>query len=126
NESFERKRAGVGLALADLGGRLAGERTILAKALLLSLAVQVLVLAVPLYVQLVIDRAVGQADASALLPLVFGFGIILVFRAAISWLRAEVLLAFGGLFSARAQAHVIQHLLRLPSRWFENRHVGAI
>ena len=126
NESFRPKPAGAGLTLADLGGRLGGERTMLAKALLLSLVVQLLVLAVPLYVQLAIDRAVGQTDASALVPLAVGFGIILVLRAAISWLRAEVLLAFGGLFSARAQTHVIQHLLRLPSRWFENRHVGAI
>jgi len=126
NEIFRPKPARAGLTLADLGGRLAGERTMLAKALLLSLVVQLLVLAVPLYVQLAIDRAVGQTDASTLVPLAIGFGIILVLRAAISWLRAEVLLAFGGLFSARAQTRVIQHLLSLPSRWFENRHVGAI
>ena len=125
-ESFQPKKARPRLGLHMLAGRLPLARGILPKALVLSLAFQLLVLAAPFYVQLVIDRGVTQGDASALLPLAIGFGLLILLRGAVAWVRARALLAFGGLLNAQLMANVVRHMLRLPHAWFESRHVSAL
>jgi ATP-binding cassette, subfamily B, bacterial CvaB/MchF/RaxB len=125
-ETFQPKKARPRLGLRALAGRLPLARGILPKALVLSLAFQLLVLAAPFYVQLVIDRGVTQGDASALLPLAIGFGLLILLRGAVAWVRARALLAFGGLLNAQLMANVVRHMLRLPHAWFESRHVSAL
>ncbi len=125
-ESFQAKRAAPRLGLGTVAGKLPLARGILPKALLLSLAFQLLVLAAPFYVQLVIDRGVAQGDAAALLPLAIGFSLLILMRGAVAWVRARALLAFGGLLNTRLMANVVRHMLRLPHGWFESRHVAVL
>jgi ATP-binding cassette, subfamily B, bacterial CvaB/MchF/RaxB len=126
DEAFRTKPAGPSLGLVDLAGRLPLARSIVPKALILSLAFQLLVLTTPFYVQLVIDRSVSQGDAETLLPLAIGFGLLILLRAAVAWLRTRVLLAFGALLGAQLMSNVVRHMLRLPHGWFESRHVAAL
>ena len=125
-DSFVERRAGPRLSLARLAGRIPQARGLLPKALALSIVFQLLVLAAPLYVQLVVDRAVTQADPDVLMPLAFAFGLVIVLRGAFAWVRAQVLLALGGLLNAQLMANVVRHMLRLPHSWFESRHVSAL
>ena len=125
-EGFARKAKQPRLGVSTLAGRIPGAGAIVAKALVLSLAFQLFVLAAPFYLQLAIDRGVTQGDAGALAPLAAGFALLVLLRAATAWLRARVLLAFGGLLNARLMANVVRHMLRLPHGWFAARHVSAL
>lgn len=125
-ESFERKDARPRLTLSELSGTSPAQRGMLVKALVLSIAFQLLVLAAPLYVQLAIDRGITQSDDEVLLTLALGFAALALFRGAVAWVRARVLLAFAGVMNARLAANVVRHMLRLPHSWFESRHVAAL
>lgn len=123
---FERKAPSHKLRLSTLTGGIPTQGNAIGKALILSLLFQLLVLAAPLYVQLVIDRGVSQGDTDALLSLAAGFSFLVLLRGAFAWIRARVLLAFGGYFSARLMGNVVRHMIRLPNSWFESRHVSAL
>lgn len=126
SEAFEPKKAGPRLRFSAIVGSLAHARGALPKALILSLAFQLLVLTAPLYVQLVIDRGLTQGDAGALAPLAIGFTALVIVRSAVAWLRAQVLLGFGALLNAQLMMNIVCRMLRLPYGWFEARHVSAL
>lgn len=125
-ERFEQRKASPKLGLRAMAGRLPLQRSIWLKALLLSLGLQLLVLAAPLYVQLAVDRGIAQGDESALVPLATGFALLVALRIAFAMVRARVLLALGGFLNARLAANLVRHMLRLPNKWFAARHVSAL
>lgn len=99
---------------------------LLAKTLGLSFILQLFVLVAPLYVQLVIDRAVAPGDATVLLPLLLGFLLFTLLRGAVVGVRTYVLLAFGGLLNAQLMFNVVRYMFRLPHVWFANRNVATL
>jgi ATP-binding cassette subfamily B protein RaxB len=123
---FERRKAGPKLRVQTLSRGMPVERGIWPKALLLSLGLQLLILAAPFYVQLVIDRGVVQGDSGALMPLAIGFALLVGLRVACSLVRERVLLALGGFLNARLTARVAHHMLRLPNRWFASRQISGL
>ena len=125
-QRFERRRPGRKLTLRTLAGGVPVERGIWPKALILSLGLQLLVLAAPFYVQLVIDRGIVQGDSAALAPLAIGFALLVGLRLAFALVRARVLLALGGFLNARLAADVAHHMLRLPNKWFAARQVSGL
>jgi ATP-binding cassette subfamily B protein RaxB len=125
-ERLEQRGPARKLRLRTLTERLPVERGIWAKALILSLGLQLLVLTAPLYIQLVVDRGVVQGDADALVPLAAGFALLIGLRTAFALARARVLLALGGFLNARLAANVVHHMLRLPNAWFASRHVSGL
>lgn len=126
NASFQRKAAAPKLRVGELAGGLPLAKGVIPKALLLSLALQVLVLAAPFFVQLVVDRAVSQGRVETLLPLAVGFALLILLRGALGWVRARTLVAFSGHLNAQLVTNVVSHMLRLPHAWFESRHVSAL
>lgn len=125
-DGFEPRRPAPKLSLRALTRGLPVERSVWPKALILSLGLQLLILAAPFYVQLVVDRSVVQGDAYALVPLAVGFAILVALRAAFALVRSRVLLALGGFLNARLAANVVHHMLRLPNAWFASRHVAGL
>ncbi len=126
SHGFEQRKAPARLTLGQLAGGIPRGDSVVAKALTLSLLFQLLVLAAPFYVQLVIDKAITQGDAGALLPLALAFALLILLRGGFAWVRSRALLAFGGFFNAQLMANVVRHMLRLPNSWFEARHVSAL
>jgi ATP-binding cassette subfamily B protein RaxB len=124
--AFEGRRGGAKLQLKTLAEGLPVERSIWPKALILSLGLQLLILAGPFYVQLVVDRGVVQGDAGALVPLAAGFALLVGLRVACALVRQRVLLALGGFLGARLTARVAHHMLRLPNRWFASRQISGL
>ena len=55
-----------------------------------------------------------------------GFGALVIVQAAIEALRGWALRVFGHLLSFQIAGNLVRHLLRLPSDYFEKRHVGDI
>lgn len=92
----------------------------------LSVVIELLLLAAPFYMQLVIDDALVKGDVKFLSVLALAFGLILLFRTAAMALRGITLQFISQTLSFDMQARVFHHLVRLPLEWFHKRHVGDI
>jgi ATP-binding cassette, subfamily B, bacterial CvaB/MchF/RaxB len=114
------------LRLRDLLGSLRGFGGSLTQILVLSLLLQLYVLASPFFMQLVVDDAVGKGDSGLLLALAIGFGLLAVLNAGATALRAFVVQYLQSVISVRIGIGLFQHLIRLPFDYFEKRHVGDL
>jgi ATP-binding cassette subfamily B protein RaxB len=114
------------LPLSALWGGNRGIRTTAAQLLMLALALEVVVLASPLFMQWVVDGAILSADRDLLLLLASGFGFLLLIQAAVASARSWVILYASTHLSLRGGAGVFAHLFKLPVTWFERRHVGDV
>ena len=112
--------------LRDLWSRLQGYGGALFQILALSLVLQAAVLLSPLFLQLVVDEAVGQGDSSLLLILLLGFGFVFALNGITAALRSWVVLVLGQSLSYQLAGNVVRHMLRLPLGFFERRHIGDL
>ena len=112
--------------LRDLWSRLVGMKRAVLQTLTLSVILQIVALAAPFYLQLVVDRAVGPKDVNLLLALLLGFGGLVFIRAASEAIRGWAILVYGNQISFQMVGNIFRHLIRLPTAWFEKRHVGDI
>jgi ATP-binding cassette subfamily B protein RaxB len=112
--------------LADLWSRLVGYRSAIFQILSLSLLLQLTALAMPFFLQLSVDEAIGQGDRSLMLLLLVGFAIVHVMNGVVRALRSWVVMTLGQSLSLQLGGNVVRHLLRLPLAYFERRHVGDI
>lgn len=123
---FERRDIRLGVRLSDLWSRMTGWKRSLAQTLVLSAMLQMLVLAAPLYLQLVIDEAVPRFDGDMLVFLAVLFGALFVLQGMVEGLRSWVILNIGQMMTYQMVGNLLRHLLRLPVAFFEKRFVGDI
>jgi ATP-binding cassette subfamily B protein RaxB len=112
--------------MRDLWSKLVNYRGAFVQVVLLSLLLEVTALALPFFMQLTVDEAIGQSDANLLGLLVLGFGLVYALNAIIQALRSWVVLTLGQSISFQLAGNVFRHLMRLPMRYFESRHVGDL
>jgi ATP-binding cassette subfamily B protein RaxB len=125
-ETFEPISARAPIKLSMLWSRMTGWGSALFQVLVLSVALQITTFVAPLQMQLVVDEAITSVDRDLLTVIAIGFGALVVIQAAIEALRAWALRVFGHLLSFQISGNLVRHLLRLPSDYFEKRHVGDI
>ena len=123
---FKPINARVQTRLTDLWSRLTNFRRPFIQILTLSLLIQLCALIVPFFIQLVVDEAINQGEASLLTLLLVGFGFIYAFQAVTRMLRDWVILCLGESLTFQLAGNVVRHLLRLPMGYFERRHVGDL
>jgi ATP-binding cassette, subfamily B, bacterial CvaB/MchF/RaxB len=123
---FKPVDARVRTRLSDLWSRLTNFKGALVQVLVLSLLLQLTALAMPFYLQLTVDEAIGQGDANLLVVLALGFGLVYALNGIVQALRQWVILTLGESLSFQMGGNVIRHLLRLPVGYFERRHVGDL
>ncbi|QFU74883.1 peptidase domain-containing ABC transporter [Halioglobus maricola] len=92
----------------------------------LSLMLQLVLLATPLYLQFVVDEAIPRRDADLLTILAMGFGLLLLFEIATRSLRQLLILTLASRLNLQLATNLINHLLRLPLGYFQSRHLGDI
>jgi ATP-binding cassette subfamily B protein RaxB len=126
NPDFQPREDRKLMRLTDMLGKVTGLKRILAQTLLLSLIVQLFVLAAPFYMQLVVDEVLTKFDTDLLLVLAVGFGLLLLIKEAAAALRGYVILYTSNMLGYQMVSNLFRHLLRLPLHWFEKRHVGDI
>lgn len=103
--------------LRDLWSRLVGMKRAVLQTLTLSVILQMVALAAPFYLQLVVDRAVGpegsSGDPNLLFALLLGFGGLVIIRAASEAIRGFV---FAPVF--KRISHVVDKAnpINLPAR----------
>jgi ATP-binding cassette, subfamily B, bacterial CvaB/MchF/RaxB len=124
--SFTKQTAKEKMRLSQLWGKLAGMKRAIVQLLILSFVLQLIVLASPFYLQLVIDEVVVKFDAKFLLVLAFGFGALAIIQQITGMMREWVILYYGHQMSFQMVANVFKHLIHLPAGYFEKRHIGDI
>ena len=121
---FKPVDARINLRLSDLWGRLVNFRGAFLQVMILSLLLQIAALALPFFMQLTVDEAIGQSDRNLVLLLVGGFGLVYAIHVLVKALRSWVVLTLGQMISFQLGGNIVRHLLHLPTRYFESRHVG--
>jgi len=123
---FEKKSRVDKVRLGDLWSRLSGFKPFLLQVFLLTLLLQGIGLISPLASQLVIDDVIGRADRDLLVAIVVGFGALALVSTAVETLRGFIQLHAGQRLSIQLSGNLLKHLLRLPTDFFERRHVGDV
>jgi ATP-binding cassette subfamily B protein RaxB len=114
------------LPLSVFWRHLTGTGPTLLQVFLLSAVLQALVLAAPLYAQLTMDEVIARGDVDLLLVLALGFGLLMLIKAATTAVRSLVLLIFQNALQFELGARLFRHLIRLPTSFFEKRHIGDL
>ena len=96
----------------------------LVQILMLSLILQVYLIASPLYIQVAVDSGALQGDAELLGALTLGFLLFALFNAGAQAMRAVVLQRLAAVLSWDMSRRLFHHLIRLPLGWFEKRKLA--
>ena len=91
---------------------------------ILSILLQVYVVASPFYMQLAIDEAALKGDAGLLGLLAFGFGLFGIFNVIADALRAIAMQKMSALLGWDMTGRLFHHMLRLPLPWFQRRRLA--
>lgn len=117
--------------LSDLWSSLVGAKRAVAQTLALSIALLATLLVAPFLFQLIVDAVLPSplragGDRSLLIALAVGFGGLAIMRAVVEAARGYTIVTFGAQLSRQMVGNIFRHLVRLPVRYFERRHVGDI
>jgi len=91
-----------------------------------SFVVQLFSLANPLLIQVIIDKVISQRSLDTLQVLGFGLVVVTILESVLGSLRTFLLTETTNRIDTRLGAQVIDHLLRLPLGYFDNRPVGEL
>jgi ATP-binding cassette subfamily B protein RaxB len=116
----------VHFTLRGLMGSITGLNRGLAQILALALALEVIVIALPFYLQWVVDQALLAADRELLAVLALGFGLLVLLQAGMGAVRGWWVASLSARLNFQWLGNVFGHLVRLPLEFFEKRHVGHI
>ncbi|NER80801.1 MAG: peptidase domain-containing ABC transporter, partial [Leptolyngbya sp. SIO1D8] len=101
-------------------------RWVLLEVLLASFFVQLFGLANPLMVQVIIDRVIVQNSIDTLQVLGVFLIIVAIFEAVLTALRTYLFVDTTNRIDMALGSEIIDHLLRLPLRYFDRRPVGEL
>jgi ATP-binding cassette subfamily B protein RaxB len=107
-------------------GQISGLGPVLVQTLILSLVLQLYVLATPFYMQIVVDNAIAKNDHDLLLVLALGFVLFLLINTGATLIRARLLTYAQRTLAFQMGTGLFRHLLRLPMSYFEKRHFGDL
>lgn len=101
-------------------------RRLIGEVLLVSLAINLLGLASPLFFQNVIDKVLVHNTLDTLTILVIGFGVVSVWETLFGWLRTRLYSETCQKIDVELGAKLFRHLLGLNLSYFEARRVGDV
>jgi len=97
-----------------------------AKIMTVSLVLELIVIIMPLGFQVVLDQVVVSADRDLLELIALGLGLLVLFRTAVEFVRSWAIQVSGSTLALQWKTSLFSHLLRLPTTFFERRHVGDL
>ncbi|WP_208677840.1 peptidase domain-containing ABC transporter [Synechococcus elongatus] len=101
-------------------------RVRLIEVLIASLVVQLFTLANPLIIQQVIDKVIGQGSLNNLNSFALLLVILGIFQGLLTSLRTYLFADTTNRIDLKLGSDIIDHLLKLPLRYFERRPVGEL
>jgi ATP-binding cassette subfamily B protein RaxB len=110
----------------QLLGVASGLKGTIAQILILSFALEVFALAMPLFLQFTVDRVLVGRDRDLLTVLGIAFCTLVLIQVAVSAVRAWVGVYLSTNINLKLLTTLFDHMLRLPLAWFEKRNIGDI
>lgn len=101
-------------------------RRLIGEVLLVTLAINLLGLASPLFFQNVIDKVLVHNTLDTLTILVIGFGVVSIWETLFGWLRTRLYSQTTQKIDVELGAKLFRHLLGLNLSYFEARRVGDV
>lgn len=101
-------------------------KLVLIEVFIASLFIQLLGLANPLITQVIIDKVISQNGINTLNVLGSLLIVIAIIEGIVTWLRTNLFVDTTNRIDLSLGSEVIDHLLKLPLRYFEKRPVGEI
>ena len=123
---FERRDERSRLSLSAFLRQARGARHALLQLLALSLALEILVIAGPFYLQVTVDEVIARGDVDLLLVLALGFALVGTLTVTVTWLRSLIVIVIENTLHFAFGAQLFHHLIRLPLSFFEKRHIGDV
>jgi ABC-type bacteriocin/lantibiotic exporters, contain an N-terminal double-glycine peptidase domain len=123
---FKKETRQESLRLWPLLRNIIGLKKSLGQVFLLAISLQVFALISPFFMQLVVDMAVVSEDVNFLTTLGLGFLLLALIQALVTATRAWVVMLLGNAVDYHLQRSLFRHLLLLPMRFFERRHMGDV
>lgn len=99
---------------------------IVAQVLCASIALQMLGLALPLCSKWVVDEVLPFPGTNLMTPLAIGMGLLAATQLVLGYLRATLLLYLQARVDLKLMPGLLEHLLTLPFRFFEQRTSGDL
>jgi len=124
--AFKPRTEAAPLPLSSFFSGIKGLGSTLFKILLLSLALQSLLLIAPLFGQIVIDEIVVSQDRDLLTVLGIAFLLLAAIQFCITGIRGWIVITLGARLQFGWVTRLFHHLIRLPMGYFEKRHIGDI
>lgn len=125
-QNFSKHAPPKPVKLLSLLGNVKGIGPALGQILAIAFVLQVLGLVSPLFMQWVIDRALGSGDQDLLTTLAIGFALLVVVTQGMEALSTWTSLHLSTTWSVQWSTNIFTHLLKLPLAYFEKRHLGDI
>ncbi|MFT6908426.1 MAG: ATP-binding cassette subfamily B protein RaxB [Oleiphilaceae bacterium] len=125
-QNFKQKAASSTLKLFDLVKFDTQLFSSFSLGLLLCLIAEILILASPFYMQIVIDEVLMKGDKLLLDSIAIGFGFVVLFSVISNVLRRLTFQFIGQVLSFDMTSRVFQKLLSLPVSYFTNRQTGDV
>jgi ATP-binding cassette, subfamily B, bacterial CvaB/MchF/RaxB len=125
-DGFERKAERARVNIWGLLRRADGFFSAATRVLMMSLALELVALTIPIGFQLVVDEVVVSNDRDLLLLIAVGLGLMLALRAFIDLVRSWAMAGASASFALQWKMSLFRHLQRLPLGFFERRHTGDI
>ncbi|CAN5411691.1 peptidase domain-containing ABC transporter [soil metagenome] len=126
SNGFAKRDERESIGALQLLGSMSGLRGVILQVLALSLALEVLAVAAPFFLQIVVDRVIVGRDRDLLMILGLGFAGLAVTQALVTGVRAWLGVYISTHLNLQLLDALFAQLLRLPLAWFEKRHIGDI
>lgn len=126
NGAFVQKDERRTLSLSSIWSHLSGVGPTVLQIILLSVLLQAAAVIAPLYLQLSVDEAIMRLDADLLNVLFVGFTGLAAINSTAFFLRRIITLRVGQALSLGLMSNLFRHMLKLPSSFYEQRHLGDI
>jgi NHLM bacteriocin system ABC transporter peptidase/ATP-binding protein len=122
---FERGGSEPRMASA-LRARLRGSGTGLIYVVLVSLALAILGLIVPVFAKVFVDYVLVREYDGWVVPLLIGLLVTAILRAGVTWVQRYYLLRLSLKLAVTSSYRFLWHLLRLPMEFFTQRYCGEV
>lgn len=123
---FSPRKDRARVSITQLAGRMTGWRTAAAQLLALSFALEFFTLLHPQLMQWLTDKVVLSRDVDLLPTLIAGMLVLVLLQQGMGLARSWLLTCLSASLRLQWRSNVFTHLLRLPTSYFQKRHLGDI
>jgi ATP-binding cassette subfamily B protein RaxB len=126
NADFKKQEAAPRVSLKQLTGKVVGLKRSLFQIFAVAVVLEMFAIVAPLMNQLIVDDVLTSGDRPLLTVIILGFGLLLIIQTLLALARSWMVMVLSQTLSLQWMGNVFAHLVRLPTSFFEKRHLGDI